>query len=135
MPITYRVDHEVKVVFAEGTGTVTDDDVFGYQREAWSRPDVRGYNELVDVSAVKHVKLPSAQRVRDLAELSAEMEAQAGEAKRFAIVATSPIVYGLSRMFQTYREMDQRNRTQVKVFRNRQEALAFLGIGSPADQR
>jgi hypothetical protein len=135
MPITYRVDHEVKVVFAEGTGTVTDDDVFGYQREVWSRPDVRGYNELVDVSAVKHVTLPSAQRVRDLAELSAEMEAQAGEAKRFAIVATSPIVYGLSRMFQTYREMDQRNKTQVKVFRNRQEALAFLGIGSPADQR
>jgi hypothetical protein len=135
MPITYRVDHEVKVVFAEGTGTVTDDDVFGYQREVWSRPDVLGYNELVDVSAVKHVKLPSAQRVRDLAELSAEMEAQAGEAKRFAIVATSPIVYGLSRMFQTYREMDQRNKTQVKVFRNRQEALAFLGIGSPADQR
>jgi hypothetical protein len=123
------------VVFAEGTGTVTDDDVFSYQREAWSRPDVRGYNELVDVSAVKHVALPSAQRVRDLAVLSAEMEAQAGEAKRFAIVATSPIVYGLSRMFQTYREMDQRNKTQVKVFRNRQEALAFLGIGSPADQR
>ena len=135
MPMTYRVDHEAKVVFAEGTGTVTDDDVFNSQREVWSRPDVRGYNELVDVSAVKHVKLPSAQRVRDLAELSAEMEAQAGEAKRFAIVATSPIVYGLSRMFQTYREMDQRNRTQVKVFRNRQEALAFLGIGSPADQR
>jgi hypothetical protein len=135
MPITYRVDHEAKVVLAEGTGTVTDDDVFGYQREVWSRSDVRGYNELVDVSAVKHVKLPSAQRVRDLAEVSAEMEAQAGAAKRFAIVATSPIVYGLSRMFQTYREMDKRNKTQVKVFRNRQEALAFLGIGSPADQR
>jgi len=34
-------------------GVLSDADVFGYQKEVWSRPDVAGYNELVDVSAVE----------------------------------------------------------------------------------
>ena len=40
MPISYRVDHEARVVVAAGHGVLTDADVCGYQREAWSRPDV-----------------------------------------------------------------------------------------------
>lgn len=51
MPIEYTIDHERRLVLAKATGVFTDEDVFGYQKEVWSRPDVDGYSELVEEPA------------------------------------------------------------------------------------
>ena len=107
IPIEYRIDHERRLVLASGCGTLTDQDVFGYQREVWSRPDVVGYKELIDMSEVDHIALPSANRVRDLAQLSAGMD-QGSAGSKSAIVAPSDIAFGLGRMYQTYRELQVR---------------------------
>src|SRR5215831_5556352 len=108
MPIKYRVDHERKVVFAEGSGTFTDADVFGYQREVWSRPDVRGYQELIDMTAVERIEQPTPQRILELAALSAEMDATS-RSTRFAIIAPTTIAFGLGKMYQALREMQDRS--------------------------
>jgi len=127
MPIRYSVDHERKVVFAEGSGTFTDADAFGYQREVRSRPDVHGYGELIDMTAVEKIEQPTPERIEQLAELSAEMDAIA-RSTRFAIVAPTPIAYGLGKMYQAMREMQVRSAKEVGVFRTRAEAFAFLGL-------
>lgn len=127
MPITYRVDHERRVVFAEGSGTFTDADVFGYQHEVWSRPDVHGYSELIDMTAVERIEQPTPERIEQLAELSADMDALARSA-RFAIVAPTAIAYGLGKMYQAMREMQERSAKEVGVFRTLPEALRFLGL-------
>ena len=125
MPLAYRVDHEHRVVLAVGTGVITDTDVFGYQREAWSQPDVAGYDELVDMTLVTEIIVPSGDRVRDLATLSATMDDK-GTTSRFAIVARADVAFGLGRMFQAYRSLDRRSTKEVGVFRTMREALAFL---------
>jgi hypothetical protein len=127
MPITYRIDHERRMVIARGYGTFTDDDVFNYQRAAWSGRDVVGYDELVDMSYVSEIELPSVQLVQDLASVAAHMDLQSAPT-RFAIVAPEDLAFGLGRMFQTYRECEERSIKDVKVFRNFGEALAFLKI-------
>jgi hypothetical protein len=127
MPIHYRVDHERKAVFAEGSGMFTDADVFGYQREVWSRPDVHGYCELIDMTAVEKIEQPTPERIEQLAQLSAEMDATA-RSTRFAIVAPTAIAFGLGKMYQAMREMQDRSAKEVGVFRTRAEALAFLGL-------
>lgn len=131
MPIEYTIDHQRRVVFARGRETLTDDDVFGYQRTVWSRPDVAGYGELMDMTAVARIALPSRERVKDLAQLSAGMDGEAG-ASRFAIVAPSDTAFGLGRMYQTLRELESKGTKKVGVFRTMAEGLAFLGIeGEP----
>jgi hypothetical protein len=35
-----RVDHARRLVVAQASGVLTDQDVFGYQRDVWSRPEV-----------------------------------------------------------------------------------------------
>ena len=132
MPIDYRIDHQRHLVVARVHGTVTDQDVFGYQREVWSRPEVAGYDELVDMTRVQEIGLPSADRVRDLASLSASMEHTPGGTK-FAIVAAQDLAYGLGRMYQAYREMESRGTKQVGVFRTLAEAQAFLGVEGPLE--
>lgn len=127
MPIFFEVDHERRLVLAVGSGRLTDTDVFGYQREVWARSDTRGYHELVDMSTVESIESPTPERVRELAELAAEMDA-AGPPTKFAIVAPSTIAFGLGKMFQAQRDLQQGSRKEVGVFRTRAEAMGFLGL-------
>jgi hypothetical protein len=127
MPIEYRIDHDRKLVLAKALGTVTDQDVFGYQRDVWSRDDTAGYDELVDMTEVEHIAQPSVDRIRQLASLSASMDAASLDSK-LAIIAPQNIAFGLGRMYATYRQMEAQSRKQVEVFRSRGEALAFLGV-------
>ena len=94
-----------------------------------------GYKELIDMSDVDHIALPSANRVRDLAQLSAGMD-RASASSMLAIVARSDLAFGLGRMYQTYRELQVKSTKQVGVFRSLDDALAFLGVErGPPDRR
>jgi hypothetical protein len=127
MPISYRIDHDKRLVVALGYGLFTPADVFDYQRAAWSRPEVVGYDELGDMTHVTEVSLPSARRIQELASVAARMD-DAAAPSRFAIVAPGDLAFGLGRMFQVYREADERGAKEVGVFRTLKEALAFLRL-------
>jgi len=53
MPIEYHIDHGRRLVLASASGKLTAEDFFNYQRNVWSLPEVRGFNELVDMSKVE----------------------------------------------------------------------------------
>ena len=132
MPITYIIDHEHRLVRATGAGTLTDEDVFGYQREVWSRPDVAGYDELIEMNAVERITVLGSARIRELANLSAAMDTSATSSK-FAIVARDDLAYGLGRMYQTFRELVPGSAKEVRVFRSLPAALAFLDVEGGAE--
>jgi hypothetical protein len=132
MPIRYRIDHGLKLVVAAGYGDFASEEVFRYQRDVWSRPEVAGYNELVDMSHVTHIELPSPDNIKKLARLAAEMDLP-GASSKFAIVAPANLSFGLGRMFQTHRELDPRSTKQVAVFKTMDEALEFLQIAGPLE--
>lgn len=127
MPIVYRIDHDARVVLAAGHGVFTTEDVFGYQKTVWSRPDVQGYDELIDMSAVTEMPTATTDRIKKLATLSATMDHPTAPS-RFAVVASADIAYGLGRMFQAYRGLHPKSTKEVGVFRSMEEALAFLRI-------
>ena len=132
MPIVYRVDHTARVVVARGLGVFSDSDVFGYQREVWSRNDVAGYNELIDMTQVTQIALPSADRIKDLATLAAAMDPPESKS-RVAVVASENLAFGLGRMFQAYRELDRRSTKEVGIFRTMEDALVFLKLDHPLE--
>ncbi len=134
MPLEYRIDRERRVVVATATRTLSDEDVFAYQREAWSRGELAGYDEIVDFSPVEELIVSSGERVRALADLAAAMDVP-GVSSRLAIVAPHDLVYGFARMFETYRSMGRSSAKTVAVFRSMQAALDWLaarGPGGPA---
>jgi hypothetical protein len=127
MPLEHRIHHHLRLVLTRAVGTLTDDEIFAYQREVWSRPELVGYDELVDMSDVEHVAVPSMERVSQLASLSAGMDPRA-PVSRFAIVAPRDFEFGLGRLYGARRELDDRGTRRVGVFRSRGEALAWLGL-------
>ena len=126
MPISYRIDRDARRVIATASGILSDEDVFGYQRDAWSRADVAGFDEIVDMTGVNNVELPvpSSDRMRALAAESADMDAP--QPSRFAIVAPGDLAYGLGRMYAVYRETNGGSTKTVRVFRTMDEAVAWL---------
>ena len=127
MPITHRIYHKLRLVIATASGTLTDEDVFGYQRNVWSDPAIAGYNELVDMDDVGHIALPSPDRVRDLANLSATMDQRPGGSK-MAVIAAENLAFGLGQMYAARRDMNPQSTKQVEVFRKRGKALEWLGV-------
>ena len=127
MPIDYVIDVNLRRVVATAHGTLTDADVFGYQRAVWSHPEVVGFDEIVDMTGVEHIDLPtpSGERMRALAALSAAMDDVAPS--RFAIVAPTDAVFGLARMYGAYRQSESRSTKEVRVFRSMEDARAWLG--------
>jgi len=124
MPIEHEIDHRRRLVLAKGHGTLTDAEVFHYQR-VWSRPEVAGYDELFDMSDVADITPPSTERIRELAQLSAAMDALSPS--RLAIVAPNDLPFALGRMYETHRGLDKRSTKTVNVFRSVEDALAWLG--------
>lgn len=133
MPIEYRIDHDRRLVLARGSGHFTAEDMFGYQNEVWSRPEVAGYSELIDMRPVEKIVHPSPQRIKDLAAVSAQMDAPLGNSK-FAIVASDHLAFGLGRMYQAFREMDERSTKKVATFRTMEEALHWLAEGETGSE-
>jgi hypothetical protein len=91
MPIDYEIDHARRLVFARGRGIFADADVFAYQREVWSRPEVAGYDELVDMTEVEEIAIPTLAGPR-IQQLAGEAAAQdhPTSAGKLAIVAPVP---------------------------------------------
>jgi hypothetical protein len=132
MPIEYRIHHPRRLVVARGVGVFSDTDAFGYQQEVWSRKDVNGYDELMDMTAVTEILVPSPDRVRQLAVLASNMDSSKS-AGRFAVIAPQDVAYGLGRMYQAHRNLSDGGARAVAIFRTEDEARVFLGIETAFD--
>jgi hypothetical protein len=125
MPLDYRIDQEHRLVLATATGILRDDELFAYQREAWSRPELAGFDEVFDLTGIEELVLASSDRARALADLASTMDV-AGSPTRLAIVAPQDYAYGLARMYATYRMLHPRGEKAVQVFRSMADALDWL---------
>jgi hypothetical protein len=125
MNIEYQINHEQQLVLAKAQKVLAEDDIFNYQREVWSRNDVVGYNELLDLSEVERVELSSTDSIEEFARLAISMDVPT-TATRFAIIAPTDLMFGLGRMYEAYRNLNEQSTKQACVFRSRSEALAWL---------
>jgi len=126
MAITFAVDHEQRLVVALARGIVSGDEFFAYQRQAWSSPDVLGYDEIFDLTGVTEIGGATSERMRELAALAGSMDTPS-LASKFAIVATKSLIFGLGRMYQAFRELSQGGAKEIQVFYDLQEAQRWLG--------
>ena len=133
MSIDVRVDHGRRLVLVRGHGTVGLEEMIRYQRDTWSQPEVTGYDELVDMSDVREALQPTAERMRELATLAAGQDESGAGGAKLAIVAPQQELFGLARMYQTYRSLVPRSTKAVAVFHDLAEAERWLeGRGSDA---
>src|SRR5688500_5583579 len=98
MPVTYEIDPSQHAVFSTASGHVSFEEAVNFHRAVLADPPYRPeYCALADMRTMTDTDITSAE-MRHLAAT----ELFSPESKR-AFVASSPLVYGLSRMYEAHR--------------------------------
>ena len=125
MPLSVRVDPEVRVIFVEGAGAVTDEELVGYVSEYLTREEFRDFDEFFDFSSADLLDLTFT----GLSNVAAEAAATDPEASptKIGILVAETQAMGVSRLYQSLREA-KGGRRQTRVFWDRTECREWLGL-------
>ena len=123
MPITYRIDKDLQVVFSQGEGVVTVQEMKVYfQTLGQDSGFTSTFSELADTSGITELD-PTIPEWRNVAD---EDSVFGKESRRAIVIPDYPRLYGLVRMYQTFRE-DRPDKLQI--FESVKEAREWLGLG------
>jgi hypothetical protein len=122
MPITYQIDPERNLVLVEGHGVLTDKDFPKFRAKLFSDPLFQpGMKELADYRSVERHELTTDGFIKFLEQEKDDSASLIDY--RIAVVTTSDLHYGFSRM---YMSMMEEYLGEMRVFRDMEEAKAWL---------
>ena len=124
MEYELTVNKEQRRVSTVWGRSVTDESLMEYQKAVWSDPTLHGFDEVIDFRRVDEIRV-TTNGLRAVATLAAAMD-EPGTMTRFAIVVGTPLSFGLARMYETFRGLDDRATRDVAVFEDLEPALAWL---------
>ena len=122
MPFDYVIHTEDRVVVCTGSGRVTFAEIEKRVNEGLTDPDFDpSFDEIIDFRAVTTLGISGTQ-----AKTLANTKVFSSSSK-IALVVSSPAVFGLGRLFETYSQMSKVS-SRVRVFQDLPAALKWLGI-------
>ncbi len=123
MPVAYRIDTSLRVVYSTWEGVVTLKDALAHSEALRADPDFEpDMRQLSDARFATSAL--SAEGVRRLAKNS-----PFGRGSRRAILVAADMIYGVSRMYEAQTD----DAGTVGVFRDADAALTWLGLAGDVD--
>jgi len=123
MAFSFRIDTKHRLVLFKARGSFSSEDMLTCVEKVVSDPDFKpDFDHLVDLRDVTNF-MSSADDVKVRARR--DHNSRKLNASRIAIVSSSDIVFGMSRMYEIL--MDDADVT-VRAFRNMDEATSWLGV-------
>ena len=126
MSVEYTYDEEHHVLYTRFFGVVIEKDLKDQAEAVAADPRIGpGARELVDLSGIEDIQGDSRALELNIQIDSAHREKLAG--MRTAIVASTDLLYGFARMYQSLAEVKDSPLT-VEVFRTVEKAREWLGL-------
>jgi hypothetical protein len=129
MPVLHKIDDDAKLITTIWSGDAVDselsDALAKYLQNIKSLPLYVSYNEIVDFSGASNFLL-SSEGIKKLAHMASIKDPQ-GVKTKLAIVVNKPIAFGLARMYEIYRSLLPSGSKEVRVFKNYQDCLKWIG--------
>ena len=120
MPFDSVIDSNRRLIVTTGTGVLTGNEGLACCTQLKTQPGFNpAFNQLLDLTRATRfdVTRHELQRIADESLLSS--------VSRRAIVAANPTIFGLARMFQSYRDLSQVGE-QIMVFGDIDSAIGWL---------
>jgi hypothetical protein len=125
MPYHFEFDSTNRILRCRFEGQITDEDLKAYYRLLQQYDaQIAPLAGILDMSEVTRFGV-STQTIRELADLPPAM---ADASRPRCVVATSPEIFGMARMFELHGESTRPN---LHVVRTQNEALAILAVREP----
>lgn len=123
MTLRYTVYREQQIIITNASGRLTLDNMKKHMQTVQKHPDIEpDFNHIFDLREAVKIDITTGD-VKQLAEFSFFNE----QSKR-AIVAPTDLFYGMSRMYEVFKNESSVN---IKVFRNYEEAKEWVGYVEP----
>ncbi|ATX82406.1 hypothetical protein Ga0123462_1543 [Mariprofundus ferrinatatus] len=127
MTAKHYVDREHRVIITTWDGHVSDQDLIAalssYLQEYRCDSEYHNYDELLDFSHAAEINL-TTKGIIELSKLSHQSDVE-GVQTRLAIIATSPLTFGLARMYVAYRNLLSSSKI-MKVVKTKDDAFTWL---------
>lgn len=121
MPVTYEIDQSQEFIHTKCMGKVTFDEVSGHFRELEQNPACpKRLDVLLELAELTGV--PDADELMGVSEIIGSIRERV-EFEACAIVGSTDLLFGVSRMFEAYAKGQFR---VTRVFRGIPEAKAWL---------
>jgi hypothetical protein len=125
MPYYFDFDSANRILRCRLEGKITDEGLREYYRAAGEHSALTGSRATVlDMSSVTFLEV-SPQTIRELANSPPAIK---DPSRPRCIIAASPQVFGMARMFEL---QGQETRPNLHVVRTQKEAWAILGVAKP----
>ena len=133
MLVSHRIDHDNKVIITsfapeEVTLTLFIDTFSSYKEELKYLPDFQKYHELVDFRPITSINI-SASELKEFSKLATSTDDKE-DITRLALIVDSTSAFTLAKVYETLRNFHPNSKKQVKVFRDIDEAFAWLAAES-----
>ena len=120
VPYFYKIDKEYRLVISAGAGVLTKGEILGLQDRLLADSEFDpSFAQLINLTQVTGVEGATADGVQEVTERSIF-----SLKSRRAVIANSDLIYGLSRMFQIFREL--KGDQGIRVFRSLEEGLDWI---------
>ena len=123
MPLEVQVFPEKTLIWVEGKGVVTDDDLIEYVHEYLVEKGLKTWDEVFDLSAADLLDL-TYSGLSQVAASAAPTDPEESPTK-IAILVSETMGVGISRMYQSLREV-KGGRRSLRVFWEREELLTWM---------
>ena len=123
MPLEVQVFPEKTLIWVEGKGVVTDDDLIEYVHEYLVEKGLKTWDEVFDLSAADLLDL-TYSGLSQVAASAAPTDPEESPTK-IAILVSETMGVGISRMYQSLREV-KGGRRSLRVFWDREELLTWM---------
>jgi len=122
MPWSYEIDPDHRLVRSRAWGVLTHDEITALRLRYTGDPAFQAdFSQLFDLREVTTVSA-TLDELQEVASFSIF-----GPGARRAFVATNPVPYAFSRMYEAYREFNG-GQEQIEVFRSIEDAEKWLGL-------
>ncbi len=128
MSFEVDIDHERGLVASVWRGIIDEAECVAYIEGVWSDTAVAAYDELVDFREVTDFRLGPDAITRLVSRSRSVADPQA--CARSVMVASEAVVFGLSRMYVSMRDVDDEHQREWQVLTDYKEALSWLGESS-----
>lgn len=127
MPATHHIDNQAKLIITTWDGDAVDTELIetinAYQSEIQVNPEYIDYNEVVNFSAVKSIRL-TPQGIKNIGNIAAKTD-DYKENSKLALIVSSNIAFNFARMYASYRQAQNRSSKEIRIFKNEPDALEW----------
>jgi len=125
MPLEVRIFPECTLLWVEGRGRVTDDDLIEYVQDYLVRQGLRNWDEAFDLRGADLLDV-TYTGLSEVAASAAPTDPEESPTK-IGILISEAVGIGVSRMYQSLRE-GKGGRRSVRIFWELSELLAWLAL-------